>query len=234
MGLGLRTRFDRWQRGRRRGGALAALLRVYDDRMRDAATLDDDWLRAVGEAWDNAEWSARPALLKACHGALRETDGDVLECGSGLSTLLMQAILRGSTRRIVTLENDVGWAARTRSALRQCGLRVDGLHVAPLKDYGEFDWYDVAPLELPPRFGFVLVDGPPGETRGNRRGVLDVVGDRIDERSLLVLDDANRAAEQRTLERWVRQAGARIDGPLPGQTHAWVRFPSGGRSGAAA
>jgi len=79
-----------------------------------------------------------------------------------------------------------------------------------LRDYGDFDWYDVDPLELP-TFSLVICDGPQGSTRGGRLGLLPVLRERLAPGCSILLDDAARPSEREVLRRWKLQAPLRYD-----------------------
>jgi predicted O-methyltransferase YrrM len=166
-------------------------------------------LRQLSAVWGNEAFAAGPEYLEAVWSeAARRRGGLVLECGCGLSTLVLAAL--GRTRRFGTwtLEHDPQWAVRTRRALRLAGLasRVE-LRVAELRSYGEYDWYAV-PEDLPDRFSLVVCDGPPGDTRGGRFGLLPVLGDRLEPGCPVLLDDAAREGEQAVMSEWARAYGA--------------------------
>lgn len=128
-------------------GAVGACLLAIREERETAQHLAD----AVKE-WSNG-WSAHPALLQVAVSMARASKGPVLECGSGLTTLAMAAT--GQT--IYTLEHSKEWAKTLIESadrllpdsdikLIQTPL-VNGFYALPA-----IDW---------PRFGMMLVDGPP-------------------------------------------------------------------------
>ncbi len=157
--------------------------------------------------WGNEIMSAMPEYLDASVRAMRGTKGPVLECGSGLSTILLGALAERSGARLCSLEHDRGWAARVRRALRRYRLRGVEVFHAPLRDYGAFTWYD-APLDrLPGEFSLVVCDGPPGDTPGGRYGLLPVLRERLRPGCVILLDDLHRPAERDIASRWARELG---------------------------
>lgn len=95
--------------------------------------------------WHN-EWSVEPDMLA---DLWRYAEGDVLECGSGLTTLVL-AMKPGV--RLTVLEHDPAFASHTTRMLALFGLEVD-IRCAPLVG----GWYDFAGGD----FDAVVVDGPP-------------------------------------------------------------------------
>jgi hypothetical protein len=72
---------------------------------------------------------------------------------------------------------------------------------APLRDYGDFDWYTID-TRLLPTFDLAVCDGPPGSTRGGRYGLLPVMSRKLASNATLLFDDADREGERAVLARW--------------------------------
>jgi hypothetical protein len=82
------------------------------------------------------------------------------------------------------------------------------LYTKPLKDYGDFCWYD-APLEsMPDSFSLVVCDGPPGGTKGGRYGLVPIMRERLQPGCVILLDDAGREQELAIARRWEAELGA--------------------------
>ena len=78
---------------------------------------------------------------------------DILECGSGLSTLLLGAVARKAGVRDWALEHSPDWRQRVCAAIQKYGLSEDVTVIdTPIQPYGDYDWYTVAacrPIRLP-------------------------------------------------------------------------------------
>ncbi len=177
-----------------------------------AAPPDDALLLAARTAWGNAGFAARTPFLAAAIAEVAQTDGAVLECGSGLSTILLAAMARSRGLRYVALEHDPAWHARVRWALRLCGLPGSAVRLTPLRTFEGFAWYDLRRVPLPRWVSVVLCDGPPGTITGGRYGLLPRLRGRLRHRSRIVLDDADRPAEQAIVARWEAEFGVRTIG----------------------
>jgi predicted O-methyltransferase YrrM len=139
---------------------------------------------------------------------LSKSSGSVLECGSGVSTLVLAAALAPTARHLVSLENDAVWERQVRDAL-PVSLRAGlGIALAPLVNYGDFDWYDLHSAPPQDSIGFVVCDGPPGSTRGGRYGLTRVLGDRLTPGAIVLLDDTCRPDEREIIERWCAELPA--------------------------
>lgn len=143
------------------------------------------------------DWAASRPLLQFLYRHIRRTKPQlILECGSGLSTVIMaEALRRNGTGNLVSLEHHVLFYDRSCRLLIEHGLDTwASIRFAPLRN----GWYDA---ELPEGFiDLMLVDGPPGAAL--RYPALSKVNGRV---GMVVLDDANREGEREVLARWQAQ-----------------------------
>ncbi|HSJ63499.1 MAG TPA: class I SAM-dependent methyltransferase [Gemmatimonadaceae bacterium] len=170
--------------------------------------------------WGNEGWSAREDFLIACVEQAMSTTGPILECGCGLSTIVVGSIARRRGKRHWALEHLPAWTGKVRRRLDRYGLQTVTLYHAPLVDYGEFHWYDVRQHSLPPSFALVICDGPPGGTPGGRYGLVPVMHDRLAPGCVILLDDAGRDQELEIAHRWSAELGARVEAGGSGRTYA--------------
>ncbi len=170
--------------------------------------LDMDLLGELVRGWSNEGFSAKPEYLSAISQAALTTSGNILECGSGLSTLLLSAAASQSGARIWALEHTPEWAVRVRKELQQLKSSPN-THVvdAPLRAYAGFSWYDATRLPADATFSVVVCDGPPAETKGGRYGLLPVLSGRFAIGAQIFMDDAARPDEQAIMRRWVSESG---------------------------
>jgi len=184
----------------------ANLQKLRGDQERLAA--DDDLLAAIHFGWNNGNWPAGVDLMRTCIQRARHTTGHIVECGSGLSTLLMGLAAAPEGRQVWALEHHEDWFHRMRREIKRQGL--DNVHLvhAPLKSYGDFDWYDIDPAQLPRPVGLLLVDGPPADTKGGRRGALSLLAPIIHSPCTIIVDDVDREDELLLLRDWARQLNA--------------------------
>lgn len=155
--------------------------------------------------WGNESWSADSRYLAACLSEANRSPLPVLECGSGLSTLLLGAVCQSRGIELWSLEHLPKWAARTREGLSRFGIQAAKICMAPLRSYGDFDWYDPPLEQMPKKFGLVVCDGPPSTTTGGRYGLAPVMGATLSPGCVILLDDANRPSEADVADRWSRE-----------------------------
>ena len=158
--------------------------------------------------WGNEVWSAAEEYLQAVVRASLESPGAILECGSGLTTLVLACVARRRLLEVWSLEHSAEWGERVGrelSQLNDAGLMLD---VRPLRSWPDFDWYDPPRHRMPSRFALVVCDGPPRTTRGGRYGLVPVMRDHLGPGTVILLDDAARADEQDVATRWKRELDA--------------------------
>jgi hypothetical protein len=158
--------------------------------------------------WGNELWSALDEYLVSCVEHALASPGPVLECGSGLSTIVVGAIAQRRGYRLWALEHTPEWFERVQRCLDRYHIDSVVLHLAPLTDYGEFVWYDPPCESMPGAFALVLCDGPPGSTKGGRYGLVPVMKNMMKPGCVIVLDDAGRIGEQEVAGRWKAELGS--------------------------
>lgn len=172
------------------------------------AALDAELLQTLVHGWGNTGFSAMPEYLGALLTGTVSARGDILECGSGLSTLLLAAAARKSGVRVWSLEHIPKWKGRVDRALRQFGHQKTATVIhAPLRPYDGFSWYDVSRLPKGLTFDLVVCDGPPANTPGGRYGLLPLMGPQLMDGARIYMDDAARADEMAIMRRWSEKEG---------------------------
>jgi hypothetical protein len=171
--------------------------------------------------WGNELWSGWCEYLAACVEHSLTTRGPILECGSGLSTVLVGIVAQRRRLAHWALEHMPEFAAKVKTQLAK--YRIDStLHCAPLKDHGQFVWYDAPADRMPTSFGLVICDGPPGAVKGGRFGLLPVMRSRLAHDCVILLDDGARQQERQVAEDWVKLTGARYE--TVGQVKPFIRM----------
>jgi hypothetical protein len=102
--------------------------------------------------WSNEGFVASAEYLNEVATRSAETRGPILECGSGLTTVLLGLLCAPRKVEIWTLENSPDWRKRLTDVLRTNGISGVQLCSAPLVEYGECVWYDCALQQMPPEF----------------------------------------------------------------------------------
>jgi len=155
----------------------------------------------------------------ACHLYEAVRDGNcrgIMECGSGVSSVVIALAIGERDIRFVSLEESEFWIDRTRNALRALGLekRVELKH-APLAEI-PFDGRTVRAHSESGLSEFkadlLLVDAPPADV--GRIGVLPKMANYLRPGAAVLLDDAARLGEEECVEAWTRCGLAKLEGYL--------------------
>jgi hypothetical protein len=165
------------------------------------------WTDAIF-GWGNERWAAEARYLCEVVRSAEKVQGSILECGSGLTTLMMGAVASRRGIQLHALEHNADWHARVSEAIARFGLTNVTVHLAPLRDFGSFDWYDAQLDDMPNDFSLVVCDGPPGVTPGGRSGMLPRMREKLAKSVSILLDDTNRAAEGQLVQQWIGELGA--------------------------
>jgi len=185
-------------------------------------SLDD--LAELRFGWGNAGWSADLVYIQQMARRAATVEGPILECGSGLTTLVLGLVAGRRGVPVWSMEHHAEWHARMASVLARLRLSTD-LRLVPMNDYGEYTWYAPPREEMPTDFALVICDGPPGDTPGGRYGLLPVMREHLAPGAVVLLDDASRPEEVAVLRRWGEEAGARHDFIGESDASAVVTFP---------
>lgn len=128
------------------------------------------------DAWGNP-FAASPLLLLALGLLARNAKGPILECGGGLSSLVMAA---AASETVHVLEDNTIFAEQLRAEAERHNIKNLVIHCRPLHD----GWYDLSGVPALD-WGLVFIDGP-RRTTGSRTDAFD----RLDLRkSVVVADD---------------------------------------------
>lgn len=157
-----------------------------------------------------------------CRELLTQKPDLVVECGAGVSTLIIGYILKGLGKgKLVTLEHDLEWQKRVNSWITLHDLRdhLVVLHAPLIEQQLERDtvfWYDISEFEklmktdLLPRntIDLLFVDGPPEFVSPYvRRPAVFVMRQWFATNCVVVVDDANRPADADIIRQWCETLG---------------------------
>ena len=160
--------------------------------------------------WGNP-WAADTEYLRSMISIVSSARGTVVECGSGLTTLILTLIVKDKNREVYVLEHDRVWYQQVRDYVYRRSVGNVHIHWTPLRDYGTFHWYDLTGIQLPENIDVVICDGPPGSTYGGRYGALPILSSKLNSSYSVLLDDAGRAEEKAIISQWCREFGLSVE-----------------------
>ncbi|WP_127478315.1 class I SAM-dependent methyltransferase [Sulfurivermis fontis] len=158
------------------------------------------------------QWSAAPDFLQLIvDHVLTDKPQTIVECGSGLTTLMLaRACALNGGGHVYSLENDADYAANTRSEISRYGLNEYSavLH-APLipRTIHErnYRWYDVSQLSVQD-IDMLVIDGPPGFIQQHSRyPALPLLLEYMKDECTVFMDDAARPDEMEVVAMWQTQ-----------------------------
>ena len=209
-------------RDRRMRSAVEGLGRLGEGEPPAAALLSE-----FEAAWGADGFRAVGGFLEEVTRRAARTEGPILEVGSGLTTLLLGLLAGRRGIGVYSLEHLPEFRSHTRQKLDRYRVREVNLVLAPLRDYGEFSWYSPPLEEFPRDVRLVIADGPPGDTKGGRFGLLPVMRAHMAPDVTILLDDAERPEEQECLRRWREEYGVQWEMSSKGGK-AWAVCTLGG------
>ena len=175
-------------------------------------------------AWGNIGFAAGLSYLRHVGQRTRMTEGRILECGSGATTLLIAALTARRGNPFVVFEHNREWYRYMRELLGRLGFNHVELVHAPLVDYGRYSWYSVPAGLQADSFSLVICDGPPGNNPGGRYGLLPTMQQRLAEDCVILLDDSHRPAERRIIDIWRKRRCIQTNRIGRFGTHAELQF----------
>jgi hypothetical protein len=162
---------------------------------------DLQWIGAVLGFRPNSRGYLRHMATKAV-----TSTGDILECGSGLSTLLLAVTAGRQGHRVHTFEHDAACHLKLQQLVERYRLTNVSVHHAPIRSYGSFDWYNIPTSCNSESFNLVICDGPARHlTDSGRYGLFPVMRQRLDPNCRVMMDDSNRSLERYVIKRWRKE-----------------------------
>jgi hypothetical protein len=210
----------RLQEAKRRRAVFKEALEKFMTNPRAVMNGNDDVLPDLIYGWGNKEWSALDLYLRECLCQAAVANSAILECGSGLSTILLGVVAQQTGNTVWTLEHNRDWASRTARVLRRMKISSVHMMLAPLKAFGDFTWYDAPLNTMPNEFSIVVCDGPPANTIGGRYGLLPVMNDKLKAGCVILLDDTDRAEDRAIGIRWSDERNGRWE--MRGARHPYM------------
>jgi hypothetical protein len=168
-------------------------------------------LKRLRVGWDNQGWDAKLDYLQEIVERAVATEGPILECGSGLTTLVLGYLAGKRTVKTWSLEHNAAWHRRVSNAIERYHVPEVNLCFAPLRDYATFNWYDPPLADMPVKFSLVVCDGPPDLASGGRYGLLPVLGNRLKPGAVILFDDAREPGQPEVLRRWTTERGVSVE-----------------------
>ena len=167
----------------------------------DKLNFDHDVLAKLCLGWGNPNAASNVEFLSECIKFARESSLPILECGSGLTTIIGGLVAKKNTNSYWSLENMKFWYNRVKKCLKMYQVDSATIYYSDLKDYSDFSWYDPPLDSMPDKFSLVICDGP-SNNKGGRYGLLPVMKQKLAPGCIVLLHNVDTTDEKENLERW--------------------------------
>lgn len=158
-------------------------------------------------SFEKNSWSMSSGSINWLSSFLEQHQiNSVVECGSGLSTLLFA---RQNLQNFLSLEHDKHWLEITRSRLESEKLKEKAnLQLCPLSPVSLngflLNWYDISQLTVF-KADLILIDGPPvNDEILSRYPAPFLLRSYMKQGTWLILDDSKRFYEKEIVKLWLR------------------------------
>jgi predicted O-methyltransferase YrrM len=164
-------------------------------------------------------WAISPDACRLLADIIEETRPKlIVELGSGASTVLMAELLavHCPQSRIVSIDHNPEFAAKTQRELDHRGLANAKVRVAPLvpMQKGPFEgsvWYPVTAFEDLQDIDLLFIDGPVARPGSLTRMPSVALSTRLSPRATVAIDDALRRDEAAMAKAWGRILQSPVD-----------------------
>jgi hypothetical protein len=161
-------------------------LRIYPSQKLPAVSCSQNLIAG----WDNEGFVADLDYADELARRATTTTGPILECGTGMTTIILGLLAGRRGVEIWSLENSSDWHHKISGTLKHYEIKAVRICLAPLRDYGGYSWYDPSLLELPKKFSLVVCD------------LIPVMQAFIKSGTIILLDDADRSGEAEVIRSW--------------------------------
>lgn len=154
------------------------------------------------------EWAASPDFLTIISEIILDRKPEtIVECGSGVSTVVVGYLLEKNERgRIFSLENKNNFYKKNNHLIARHYLEkyVSIVH-APLVECkvndNSYEWYDVTQIAGLESIDVLIVDGP----AGNRYPALPLLFNQLSDNAFVIIDDCKREKDGENVLRWLAE-----------------------------
>jgi len=149
---------------------------------------------------------------------------NIVECGSGISTIYIAGLIKSldADIKFQSIDHDENWLSILREHLKNNDLQdlVDLIH-APLSNCKHcmdktYEWYDLEVLDqriTAEPIDLLFIDGPPAKEREcdySRYPALSYFSSKLADNRVVLLDDSCRKGELETAKTWEKEFGLKF------------------------
>jgi hypothetical protein len=172
--------------------------------------LTEEHLVELWQTWGDNLPASRIPYIRTSLAEAERCPGPILQCGSSLSSILIGILChqaQAPTKQLWILEHDPHWGSVIRSWLKQYEITKAHVISARVEQFDGFVWYALDASRLPQNFSLVLCDTC-AALPSSARGVLERVGDNLDQRCVILARNARRHRDRTHLANWAKSRKA--------------------------
>lgn len=184
--------------------AMRKMLKHRDGRVADSIVAD------LYAHWGDPLSQNDEVYVRSCLAEATAADGAILQCGTGLMTLLLGAVCDredNKAKHVWCLENDEHWANMMRSWLTEYRIRKAHLINAPAESFVGYTWYGIDTNRLAKKYALVICDGARATPRG-AIGTIKQIESRLADNFAILARNISKASELKYLAGWAKNRGA--------------------------
>lgn len=167
------------------------------DKLCKLLQVEKDWFPPMDS------YTAAPDFLYQIAEVVLKGDKSIVECGSGVSTLVLARCIQLKGGNLISLEHDELYAAMTENWLRDRGLReLVKLYQAPLT--GNPPNYDLSGVFID-NVDLLVIDGPPASVHPMVRHGARQLFPMLSKGALVLMDDLHRDGERAVFKKWMQE-----------------------------
>lgn len=162
--------------------------------------------------WTYLPWTNSAAgpefYVHICNDIVINKKKNIIEFGSGVSTLLLARLIKlnGLSVHILSIDHDQEWQ-ETISKILKNEHTEEYVHFinADIVKEGEYTWYDKNKITVPDNFliDTVIVDGPIGDKPMARLGAIPFIQKKLSQECYTIyLHDTDREDEMNIIQEW--------------------------------
>lgn len=166
---------------------------------------DRETLSELSYDWGNEGWSASIDCLQDCVKYVEQSKLPILECGSGLSTIVIGLAAKEFGKSVWSLEHTQSWYKWVKKTLIKYKIDSVKLIYAPPVEHGDLLWYDAPLNSMPSEFSLVLCDGPAGTERRSKQNIFPIMKDKFVSGCIIIYDDIPKIVDEDDIPGWVNK-----------------------------
>ncbi|MDH3640633.1 MAG: hypothetical protein OES38_00945 [Gammaproteobacteria bacterium] len=172
--------------------------------------LSEDQIIELWQTWGDDVSPSRVPYIRTSIVEAARASGPILQCGSGLSSLLIGILCHQAEapgKNLWILEHDPHWGSVIRSWLAQYEITKAHVISAPAEQFDGFVSYVMDTSRMPGNFSLALCEAS-SALPSSARGIVERMGEHFDHRCVILARNAKRPRDLKYLADWAKSRRA--------------------------